>query len=185
MTMIICVVLGMGMTTTIIYITLAALVVPSIVDMGVSPMAANLFVFYFGALSGVTPPIALTTYAAAGIAGSNPWVTGWTASKIGIASFIIPFMFAYTPALLLDGTPLQIALAAASAAMGVVALAAAVQGYLLSSLAAWERVVLLGAAFLLITPDVRFGAAALALVAIVGVRQMQHRNAVRGGEART
>ena len=167
MTMVICIVLGMGMTTTIIYITLAALVVPSLIDMGITPMAANLFVFYFGALSGVTPPIALTTYAAAGIAGSNPWHTGWTATKIGLASFIIPFMFAYSPELLMDGTPMAILTASITAALGIVALAAGVQGYLMGRLAAWERLILLAAAALLIGPDLRMGLAALILLATV------------------
>ncbi|WP_223479465.1 TRAP transporter permease [Oricola indica] len=185
MTMIICVVLGMGMTTTIIYITLAALVVPSIVDMGVSPMAANLFVFYFGALSGVTPPIALTTYAAAGIAGSSPWTTGWTASKIGIASFIIPFMFVYTPGLLLNGSPFEIGIAAASAGLGVIVLAASIQGYFMSQLAAWERLLLAAAAMLLITPDARYGLAAVTLVAFVAFRQRRQGNANRTKEVRT
>ncbi len=185
MTMIICVVLGMGMTTTIIYITLAALVVPSIVDMGVSPMAANLFVFYFGALSGVTPPIALTTYAAAGIAGSSPWTTGWTASKIGIASFIIPFMFVYTPGLLLNGSPFEIGIAAASAGLGVIVLAASIQGYFMSQLAAWERLLLAAAALLLIAPDARYGLAAVTLVAFVAFRQRRQGNANRTKEVRT
>lgn len=177
MTMVICIVLGMGMTTTIIYITLAALVVPSLIDMGITPMAANLFVFYFGALSGVTPPIALTTYAAAGIAGSNPWQTGWTATKIGLASFIIPFMFAYTPALLLDGTPFAIISATVTAALGIVALAAAVQGHFLLALANWERLVLMFAAFLLINPDIRYGLAALVVLAVILVRQLRQERA--------
>lgn len=184
MTMIICVVLGMGMTTTIIYITLAALVVPSIIDMGVAPMAANLFVFYFGALSGVTPPIALTTYAAAGIAGSNPWATGWTASKIGIASFIIPFMFVYTPALLLNGSPLEIATASLSAGLGVVALAASVQGYLAGPLTAWGRLSLAVAAILLINPDPRFGLAAVTLVGAVFLLQRRKGAALAAKEVR-
>ncbi|WP_272009962.1 TRAP transporter permease [Roseovarius sp. ZX-A-9] len=161
MTMLICIVLGMGMTTTIIYITLAALVVPSLIDMGVTAMGANLFVFYFGALSGVTPPIALTTYAAAGIAGSNPWQTGWTAAKMGLVSFIIPFMFVYTPALLLDGSIVSIILATLTALAGVMAFTAAIQGYIEAPLKWWERLAFAIAALLLVSPDIWLGTGAL------------------------
>lgn len=180
MTMVISIILGMGMTTTIVYITLAALVVPSLESMGVSPMAANLFVFYFGCLSGITPPVALTTYAAAAVAGTNPWQTGWTAAKLGVASFIIPFMFVYTPGLLLDGTPLQIAEAAITATAGVVVLAASVQGYLIRSLALWERAGLAVAAVLLISPSLLLGVLA---VAVCGVVVISQRRASRRAEA--
>ena len=175
MTMIISIILGMGMTTTVIYITLAALVVPSLISIGVTPMAANLFVFYFGALSGVTPPVALTTYAAAGVAGSNPWQTGWTAAKFGLASFIIPFMFVYTPPLLLDGSVLQIVGAAVTAMIGVAVLAAAVQGYLIGPLALWERACLGVAALLLISPSLVLGLIAVMVCGIVVVSQRRGR----------
>lgn len=151
-TAVVCVILGMGMTTTIVYITLAALVAPSITDMGAPVMAANLFIFYFGCLSGVTPPVALTTYAAAGIAGSNPWSTGIEAVKVGIASFMIPFMFIYTPSLLLDGAWYRIAIDSVTAAVGIVCLAAAVQGYFRRPLLHWERAALAATALLFIVP---------------------------------
>ncbi|MBL3705912.1 TRAP transporter fused permease subunit [Sulfitobacter sp. BDSS02] len=151
-TAVVCVILGMGMTTTIVYITLAALVAPSITEMGAPVMAANLFIFYFGCLSGVTPPVALTTYAAAGIAGSNPWSTGLEAVKVGIASFLIPFMFIYTPSLLLDGAWYRIAIDSVTAAIGIICLAAAVQGYLRRLLKPWERVALAATALLFIVP---------------------------------
>nr|WP_273545168.1 TRAP transporter fused permease subunit [Heliomarina baculiformis] len=151
-TAVVCVILGMGMTTTIVYITLAALVAPSITEMGAPVMAANLFIFYFGCLSGVTPPVALTTYAAAGIAGSNPWSTGIEAVKVGIASFLIPFMFIYTPSLLLDGAWYRIAIDSVTAAIGIICLAAAVQGYLRRLLKPWERVALAATALLFIVP---------------------------------
>lgn len=151
-TAVVCVILGMGMTTTIVYITLAALVAPSITEMGAPVMAANLFIFYFGCLSGVTPPVALTTYAAAGIAGSNPWSTGIEAVKVGIASFLIPFMFIYTPSLLLDGAWYRIAIDSVTAAIGIICLAAAVQGYFRRLLKPWERVALAATALLFIVP---------------------------------
>lgn len=151
-TAIVCVILGMGMTTTIVYITLAALVAPSLTSMGAPVMAANLFIFYFGCLSGVTPPVALTTYAAAGIAGSNPWTTGLEAVKVGLASFLIPFMFIFTPSLLLEGAWHRIALDTATAGVGIVCLAAAVQGHVRRDLLVWERLLLAATALLFITP---------------------------------
>ena len=167
-TMLVCILLGMGMTTTIIYITLAVMVVPSLEKMGNLPaISANLFVFYFGALSGVTPPVALTTYAAAGIAKSNPWNTGWEAVKIGLASFIVPYMFIYTPELLLIGSWPRIVGCIATAAIGIVALSAAVQGYLLKPAVTWERIVLAIAALLLIHPDITLGLFGVAGIALV------------------
>lgn len=151
-TAIVCVILGMGMTTTIVYITLAALVAPSITAMGAPVMAANLFIFYFGCLSGVTPPVALTTYAAAGIAGSNPWSTGIEAVKVGIASFVIPFMFVYTPSLLLEGAWYRILIDSVTAAIGIICLAAAVQGFYRRVLRPWERLLLGAVALLFIVP---------------------------------
>ncbi|EAQ02302.1 hypothetical protein OB2597_19506 [Pseudooceanicola batsensis HTCC2597] len=173
-TAIVCVILGMGMTTTIVYITLAALVAPSITSMGAPVMAANLFIFYFGCLSGVTPPVALTTYAAAGIAGSNPWSTGIEAVKVGIASFMIPFMFIYTPSLLLEGSWYRILLDSTTAAIGIVCLAAAVQGFFRRILAAWERVLLGGTALLFIVPTWQSMTVAAVILAALWLR-------VRGG----
>ena len=164
-TAVVCVILGMGMTTTIIYITLAALVVPSVVEMGAPVLAANLFVFYFGALSGVTPPVALTTYAAAGIAGSNPWTTGWEAVKVGVASFIIPFMFVYSPGLLLNGPLSLVVIQTATACVGVVCLAAAMQGFFAQQLQWWQRWLVGLAALLLIAPG--YGSALTALVLLL------------------
>jgi len=166
-TAVVCVVLGMGMTTTIIYITLAALVVPSIVRLGAPELAANLFVFYFGCLSGVTPPVALTTYAAAGIARSDPWSTGLLAVKIGIASFLIPFMMIYSPGLLMQGPWHHVLIQAGTAAVGVVCLAAAVQGYVSRRLNVAERLGLAAIALLLVIPSVLTGAIALALLAAI------------------
>ena len=172
-TMVVCVILGMGMTTTIIYLTLAALVVPSVIEMGAHIMAANLFVFYFGALSGVTPPVALTTYAAAGIAGSDPWRTGWEAAKVGLASFIIPFMFVYTPELLMIGTPPAIMVAAFTALCGVLMLAAAVQGYFVGRLTLWERFLMAAGAVLLVHPSAAGALLAFVLVAAASLRNVR------------
>ena len=97
------IVLGMGMPTTPAYIIMTALLVPAIIKLGVIPPAAHMFAFYFAMLSAITPPVALAVYAAAGIAKSDLWASGWAAVKIGAAGFIVPFMFVYEPALLMIG----------------------------------------------------------------------------------
>ena len=104
LTMMAGIVLGMGMPTTPAYIIMTALLVPAIIKLGVIPPAAHMFAFYFAVLSAITPPVALAVYAAAGIAKSDLWASGWAAVKIGAAGFIVPFMFIYEPALLMIGS---------------------------------------------------------------------------------
>jgi TRAP transporter 4TM/12TM fusion protein len=184
-TMIVAVLLGMGVTTTIIYITLAVMVVPSLEKMSVVPMAANLFVFYFGALSGVTPPVALTTYAAAGIANSNPWRTGWESVRIGLASFIIPYMFVYTPELLLIGSWSYILICISTAVLGVFSLAVSIQGFWFKRIAYWERGFLGCAAFFFVHPNPTLGLLGLGAILAVFVRQIRGRKSLGkiGGKA--
>ena len=95
--------LGMGMPTTPAYIIMVSLLVPAMIRLGVSKPAAHMFAFYFAILSAITPPVALAVYAAAGLAKSDIWTTGWAAVRIGAAGFIVPFMFVYEPALLMIG----------------------------------------------------------------------------------
>ena len=97
------IILGMGMTTTAVYITVAALIVPSLIQMDVVPMAAHLFAFYFGVVSTITPPVALASFAAAAIAGSRPMATAVESARIGIAKYLVPFVFVYNPSLLFEG----------------------------------------------------------------------------------
>ena len=184
LTMVVAILLGMGVTTAIVYITLVALVVPSLIDMGTHPMAANMFVFYFGALSGVTPPVCLTTYAAAGIAQSNPWQTGWLAARVGLASFIVPFMVAYTPELLFIGQWYYILLAFGTASLGVICLASVLQGWLLDPLAWWERALMAAAALMLIHPDLALGLAGAAAAGLVYGRQRLRRRGTQGLETK-
>ena len=103
------IILGMGMTTTAVYITVAALIVPSLIDSGIMPIAAHMFAFYFGVVSTITPPVALASFAAAAIAKSPPMATAFESAKVGIAKYIVPFAFIYNPALLMEG-PLYISL---------------------------------------------------------------------------
>jgi TRAP-type uncharacterized transport system fused permease subunit len=166
MTMTAGIVLGMGMPTTPAYIMQAALLIPAIIKLGVTPMAAHMFAFYFSCLSAVTPPVALAVYAAASIGGAGLWGSGLQAVKFAAAGFIVPYFFIYNPALLFDGSWTEIGRAVLTGSVGVVALAAGLEGYLTRAATWLERVLFLAAAFLLIDPGVitdGIGAAILAV----------------------
>ena len=123
------IVLGMGMTTTAVYITVAALVAPALVEMGVEPMGAHLFAFYYGVVSTITPPVALAAFAAAGIAGSSPMRTAFTSARVGIAKYVVPFAFVYNSSLLMTG-PLWLSLLSFAASLtGLWALSVALEGW--------------------------------------------------------
>jgi TRAP transporter 4TM/12TM fusion protein len=113
------IVLGLGLPTVGVYIIMATLIAPALVKVGVTPMAAHMFLLYFGIMSMVTPPVALSAFAAANIAGSDVDKTGWTATRIGWAAYIVPFLFALSPSLLMQGSPLVIAWAVLSAGFGI------------------------------------------------------------------
>ena len=152
LTMIASLILGMGLPTLPCYLVLAIIVAPSLVEMGVMPIAAHLFIFYFGIISAITPPVALAAYAAAGVGETDPMRTGYAAWRLGLCAFLLPFMFVYGPVLLMKGSVLRIILATISGLFGVTALAAAVQGYFFRTTNLWERVALFAAAVLLIDP---------------------------------
>lgn len=181
LTMLTSIVVGTGIPTTPTYIIVALVAAPALIRMGVAPLAAHLFVFYYGALADVTPPTALSSYTAAGIAGSDPQKTTWTAWKLALAGFIIPFYFALNPVLLLNVAPASlgtILLAAASAAVGVVALSMGLQGYVLREATGLERCVLLGASFLLIQPGLLTDLIGLgALLGVLAVQRLRPRSA--------
>ncbi|MCU0560335.1 MAG: TRAP transporter permease [Desulfobacterales bacterium] len=166
-TMIACLFLGMGVPTTAQYVIISSLVAPALVQMGVEAIAAHLFILYFGTRADITPPVALAAYAGAGIAGSDPWRTGVDAFQLGIAGFIIPFMFVYAKELLFIGAIGQIVLALVSAALGVTCLAAAVQRCLLMKTKWYEAVVLYAVAFMLIKPGLATDIIGAGLFAVV------------------
>jgi TRAP transporter 4TM/12TM fusion protein len=153
-TMIAAVILGTALPTTPAYIMLAALLIPALIKLGVPPLAAHMFAFYFGCLSAVTPPECLAVYAAASISRCGVWAAGWQAMKFAAAGFVVPFFFIYHPALLFQGAWMDIALAALSGCVGVIALAAGLEGYFLRTATWLERGLFLGAALLLINPGV-------------------------------
>ncbi|QIE42005.1 TRAP transporter permease [Meridianimarinicoccus aquatilis] len=166
--MCISILLGMGMPTTAAYAVAASVVAPGLVELGIPQLTAHFFVFYFAVLSAITPPVALASYAAAGISGANPMETSVASFKIGIAAFIVPFMFFYNGALLMDGTWFEVIRAGATATFGVFLLSSGVQGWFLGGRSAWFlRVGLIAAALFmieggLITDLVGLGITALA-----------------------
>lgn len=152
-TMVACTILGTGLPTTATYIVLATMAAPALTHLGVPILAAHLFVLYFGVVADLTPPAALAAYAGAGIAGSNPLKTGITAVKLAIAGFVVPFVFAYSPSLLLiNNNAFQVISITVSSIIGVFALAAAVLGYLNRKTTILERIILLASALGLLFP---------------------------------
>ena len=176
------IILGMGMPTTPAYIVQVALMVPALVSLGVQVEAAHLFVFYFAILSAITPPVAMAVYAANALASGKVWESSVKAVKLGVTGFIIPFLFVYEPAILLQGDPLYVATVVAQAAFGVVVLAAALHGYLLAPLKQWHKGVLLLATIGLIYPDWRASIPAVAVVLLVVLLQRAARPASERAE---
>jgi TRAP transporter 4TM/12TM fusion protein len=179
LTMIAGIVLGMGMPTTPAYIIMTALLVPAIIKLGVVTPAAHMFAFYFAILSAITPPVALAVFAAAGLAKSDLWLTGWAAVRIGAAGFIVPFMFAYEPALLMIGDWPKILWSSATAGIGVVLFAAGLHGYLIGPASWWQCAALIVAGLCLIDPGLFTDIAGAALAAIVIASQLLARRAAR------
>ena len=164
------IVLGMGLPTTAAYVVLAALGAPALVELGVPLLAAHLFIFYFGCISNVTPPVSLAAFAAAGIADAPPLRTAISAAVLASAGFIVPFMFIYGPPLLLDGSAAEIALAVVTAVLGVSALAAATMGFGRRHLLVWERLLLGAGALCLVFPGAVTDGAGLLALGIVYLR---------------
>jgi TRAP transporter 4TM/12TM fusion protein len=146
------IVLGMGMPTTPAYIIMTALLVPAIIKLGVVVPAAHMFAFYFAILSSITPPVALAVFAAAGLAKSDLWASGLAAVKIGAAGFLIPFMFAYEPALLMIGDWPTIIWRFIAASVGVAMFAGGLHGYFLTAAVPWQRLLLIAGGFSLVVP---------------------------------
>jgi TRAP transporter 4TM/12TM fusion protein len=166
-TMVAGIILGMGLPTTAAYIVMAALLVPGLVKLGVVPIAAHMFAFYYAIISAITPPVALAVYAGAGLAGSNMWKTGLAAVRIGAPGFIIPFMFVYEPSLLFVGSPLTILQTLVTAAIGVIMLAGGLIGWLIWKTNILDRLLLVSGAILLIKPGIYTDIVGLIFLGIV------------------
>jgi len=149
---VIAILLGLGLPTVGVYVLMAALVAPALVKVGVTPMAAHMFVMYFGMMSMVTPPIALAAYAAANIAQCDPDKTGWMATRVGWAAYLVPFLFVYDPPLLMQGAWWQILWALATNCLGLWCGTIAVVGFFMNRIEFWQRAAFLAAALALLYP---------------------------------
>jgi TRAP transporter 4TM/12TM fusion protein len=158
---VVCIVMGMGLPTVGVYLLLATLAAPPLVQLGMSPMAAHMFVMYFGMLSMITPPVAIAAFVAANMAGSEPMRTSVEAVRVGWPAFVVPFLFAASPSLLMMGTPLWNAVAAVTACAGVALVTAAIAGYAAGPLAPGLRLAMLVPGVLLLLPPEMLPAAPL------------------------
>jgi TRAP transporter 4TM/12TM fusion protein len=176
---------GMGLPTVVCYVLLAATVAPSLVDLGVHPLAAHLFIFYFGMLCMVTPPVSFAAYAGAAIAKADPMKTGWTAWTFALAGFLLPYMFVYNNSLLLMGSALNILLSIFTSVIGVVCLGAGIIGHFVKQTNLYERIFLLAAAFLLIKPGLMTDLLGLGCVGFTLYLQLRKAVPLMPDEAKT
>ncbi len=174
-TMVASIILGMGMPTVAAYLLLAVLVGPALMDVGLSQLQAHMFILYFGTVSAITPPVALAAFTAAGIAEANPMKVGLNAVLLGIAAYIVPYMFVYNPSLLWQGDLIYIILSLLTAMLGCTSLAAGILGQLLRHCVVWERLLLIASGLLLIKPGLITDAIGLLMVAGVATVQYQGR----------
>ena len=168
LTMLCCIVLGMGVPTTANYVIMATITAPILIKMGIPALAAHMFVFYFGIVADITPPVALAAYAGSAIAKSNPLKTGVTATRLAIAAFIIPYMFAYNPKMLfIDAGIIDIISIIITSFIGIYAVASGMEGYHSVKLPWWQRIIILAGGMLLIVPETITDIIGVALVAAV------------------
>ncbi|UCC66446.1 MAG: TRAP transporter large permease subunit, partial [Deltaproteobacteria bacterium] len=148
------IILGMGMPVTATYIMLVVLIAPALTQLGIEPLAAHLFIMYFGVMSFLTPPVAIAAYVAASIAGSEPMRTGFTGVRLGIIAYVVPFVFALAPSLILIGSVEHILVTVTTALLGTVFLAISFEGYLFDNLSIFKRIFFAIGAFGLLMPHV-------------------------------
>ena len=177
LTMIACVVLGMGVPTTANYLIMATITAPILIEMGIPMLAAHMFVFYFGIVADITPPVALAAYAGSAIANSNPFKTGVNATRLAITAFVIPYVFALQPKMLfIDATPVDVITIILTSVVGIFALSAALEGYMFRKLKVYEILPLVAGGLLMIYPGILTDVIGLALVAAVIVIQIVENN---------
>ncbi|MCM3086533.1 TRAP transporter permease [Bhargavaea ginsengi] len=180
-TMIACIVLGMGLPTTANYVVTATIAAPALInDFGVAPIAAHMFVFYFGIVADITPPVCLAAYAGAGIARANPFKTGVTAVKLAIAAFIIPYIFVYNPMLVgVDATFLGISIAILTALIGMAGVSSGLIGYFVGPSSWWERLLLIIGGLCLIDPDMITNIVGILVIAAIWAVQRKRESETR------
>jgi len=175
---------GMGLPTVVCYVLLATTIAPSLIDLGVTPMAAHLYIFYFGMLCMVTPPVAFAAYAGAAIAKADPMKTGWTAWTFALAGFLLPYMFVYNNSLLLMGSVINTIFSILTSIIGVICLGAGIIGYFLRKTSIPERIFLFAAALLLIKPGLITDIAGLVCVIVTVFLQLRKTAPLLPDEAR-
>jgi TRAP transporter 4TM/12TM fusion protein len=174
MTGIVCILMGCGIPTTANYIIMVTVAAPTLVQLGVEPLVAHFFVFYYGVLADITPPVALAAYAAAGMAGGDPFKTGNMAFRLGLAKVLVPFVFVFSPSLLLVAkgfTWADFAITFTGCVLGIVALAAALSGYMLTLMKGWERALCAIGALCLIAPGLKISLLGVAFMLPVLIHQ--------------
>jgi TRAP transporter 4TM/12TM fusion protein len=184
----VCIILGMGLPTLGVYVLLAALVAPALIEVGIEPVAAHLYVLYFGMMSMITPPIALAAFAAASIAKAPSMATGWAAMRFGWSAYVIPVLFVFSPTLILIGEPGEIAFAVLTACLGVWLVSSALAGFFARPLSKVQRVLFALAGLMALVPASAFEGAVL--TDVIGIAAglilmtsdvLRSRKAVAGG----
>ena len=178
LTMLCCIVLGMGVPTTANYCIMAATTAPILIKMGLPAVSAHFFVFYFGIVADITPPVALAAYAGSAIAKSNPMKTGVNATKLAIAAFIVPYVFAFSPALLFDNVAgwWEVAQIALTAIVGIFGVSAALEGHILTRVPIWQRLLLAAGGLSLIYPGLLTDVIGLGVIVLMLLLQVFMRN---------
>ncbi len=167
-TMVACIVLGMGLPSIPTYIITATMAAPALVQLGIEPLVAHLFVFYFGIFANITPPVALASFAAAGISGGNAMRTGFVSMKLAIAGFIVPYLFVYNDSLLLTNTTFgEGVLVVFTSVLGVMMLGTAAEGYFMTHINPVLRILLFGGALLFMNPNLMQDVIGFSIIAVV------------------
>jgi TRAP transporter 4TM/12TM fusion protein len=188
MTGAVCILMGCGIPTTANYIIMVTVAAPTLVQLGVEPLVAHFFVFYYGVLADITPPVALAAYAAAGMAGGDPFKTGNTAFRLGLAKALVPFVFVFSPSLLLVAkgfTWVDFWITFVGCVLGITVLAAALSKYLLVEMKRWEQLLCVAAAVLLIAPGLTVTLLGAALCVPMLMHQIKTWRALPGTHLRT
>ncbi|WP_181995529.1 TRAP transporter large permease subunit [Clostridium sp. AM58-1XD] len=172
----ICIVLGMGMPTVSVYMLLSTVAAPALINgFGIPVLAAHMYVFYFGLMANVTPPVALPAYAAAGLAGSNPNKTGWQALKLALGGFIVPFVFIYSPDILFIGAGFTTAIKVVTALFGILILSTAIEGWMYNRMSAWQRIAAVAAGICFISTGHITDVAGILLVTVIVIYQRKEK----------
>ena len=173
LTMLCCIVLGMGVPTTANYVIMATITAPILIKMGIPVLAAHMFVFYFGIVADITPPVALAAYAGSAIAKSNPLKTGVTATRLAITAFIVPYIFAYSPQMLIGidfgvHTPwYEIVLLVITAIFGIIMVSAGMEGYLINEMPWWQRILAVAGGLCMVIPGLATDIAGVVLIGLI------------------